>query len=77
MRGCQLIWLGCQFENAAFSGGPYLLTEVQASLGLVSFSVKLEEISDLKNFPECFREPLKTLWRATFSPRAAICPHLA
>jgi len=37
----------------------------------------LEEISDLKIFSECFRRPLKTPWRATFGPRAAICPPLA
>jgi len=36
----------------------------------------LEEISDLNVFPECFRGPLKTLWRARFSPLAAICPSL-
>jgi len=35
-----------------------------------------EEISDLKIFFECFRGPLKTLWRTTFGPRAAICPPL-
>ena len=27
-------------------------------------------------FPECFRGPLKTLWRATFGSRDAICPSL-
>jgi len=37
----------------------------------------LEEISDLKIFSECFRGPLKTLWRATFGPRAAIYPPLS
>jgi len=29
-----------------------------------------QQISDLKIFPECFRGPLKTLWRATCRPRA-------
>jgi len=29
-----------------------------------------EQISDFKTFPECFRGPLKTLWRATCGPRA-------
>jgi len=29
-----------------------------------------QQISDLKVFPECFRGPLKTLWRATGVPRA-------
>ena len=42
-------------EKAAFSGGPYLLTEVEASLGLVNLSTnifcdKLAETSDLKIF---------------------------
>jgi len=36
----------------------------------------LEEISGLNIFPERFRGPLKTLWRATFGPRAAIFPLL-
>jgi len=27
-------------------------------------------------FPQCFRGPLKTLWRATCGPRAANCPLL-
>jgi len=35
---------------------------------------KLEEIADLIIFSECFRGPLKTLWRATCGPRAANCP---
>jgi len=40
--------------------------EIKASLGLVSLSTRiycdrLEEISDLNIFPECFRGPLKTL----------------
>jgi len=29
-----------------------------------------KQISDLKIFPECFRGPLKMLWRATCRPRA-------
>ena len=29
-----------------------------------------QQISDSKMFPECFRGPLKTLWRATCGPRA-------
>jgi len=29
-----------------------------------------QQISDLKMFPECFRGPLKTLWRTTCGPRA-------
>ena len=33
-----------------------------------------EQISDFKIFPECFREPLKTLWRATCGPHAARGP---
>jgi len=37
---------------------------------------KLEEISDLKIFSECFRGPLKMLWWATFGPRDTICPPL-
>jgi len=36
----------------------------------------LEEISDLMVFPQSFRGPLKTLWRATFGPRAANSPPL-
>jgi len=36
----------------------------------------LEQILDLKIFPECFRGPLKTMWRATFGPRAGKCPPL-
>jgi len=41
------------------------------------YSEKLKEISDLNILPEYFRGPLKTLWRAAFAPRAAICPPLA
>jgi len=37
---------------------------------------KFEELSDLKNFPEYFRRPLTTLWRATCGPQAASCPPL-
>jgi len=44
---------------------------------LVELKAKLEEISDLMIFPECFRGPLKTLWRATCGPRAANCPPLS
>ena len=44
---------------------------------LVEIEAKLEEISDLINFRECFRGPLKTLWRATCGPRAANCPPLS
>jgi len=40
------------------------------------YSDKLKEISDLNKFPEFFRGPLKTLWWATFGPRASICPPL-
>jgi len=47
--------------------------EIEASIAQVT---KLEEISDLNVLPECFCEPLKTLWRATFGLRAAICPPL-
>jgi len=36
----------------------------------------LEEILGFKIFPECFRGPRKTTWRATFGPRAANCPPL-
>jgi len=43
---------------------------------LVEIKAKLEKISDLMIFPECFRGPLKTLWRATCGPRAANCPPL-
>ena len=32
-RGGRLIWLSGHFEKAAFSGGPYLLMEIEASLG--------------------------------------------
>jgi len=46
------------------------------SLGTDICCDKLEEISYLKIFPECLRRPLKTLWRATFGPRGAICPPL-
>jgi len=38
---------------------------------------KLKELSDLNIFLESFHGPLKTLWRATFGSRAAICPTLA
>jgi len=34
-----------------------------------------QEISELKIFPECFREPLETLWRATCGPR--VCSRTA
>jgi len=33
-RGGQLLLLGGHFEKAAFRGGPHLLMEVEASLGL-------------------------------------------
>ena len=54
-RGGQLIVLRGHFEKAAFSEGPYVLMEVDATLGLVSLSTniycdKMEEISDLKIF---------------------------
>jgi len=32
-QGGQLLWLGGHFEKAAFSRGPYLLIEIEASLG--------------------------------------------
>ena len=32
-QGGQLIWLRGNFEKAAFSGGPYLLMEREASIG--------------------------------------------
>ena len=42
-RGGQLIWLGGYLEEAAFSGGPYLLTEteVEASLGPFSHNTNI------------------------------------
>jgi len=43
---------------------------------LAEIESKLEEISDLMIFSECFRGPLKTLWRATCGPRAANFPTL-
>jgi len=49
--------------------------EVEAILGS-SRRIIWEEISDLINFLECFRGPLKTLWWATCGPRAANCPPL-
>jgi len=36
----------------------------------------LQKISVLKIFPECFRESLKPLWRATCDSWAANCPPL-
>jgi len=38
----------------------------ETNLNLQAF----QRITDLKIFPECFRGPLKTLWRATCGPRA-------
>jgi len=69
---------GGHFEKVTFGGGPYVCSEIEAGLGQ-SFSTniccgKLEEISDLKIFSECFSGPLETLWRATFGLRAAIFP---
>ena len=57
------------------------LVEIEASVGQVSRSIniscdKLQELSDFMIFPECFRGPQKTLWRATWGPRAANCPPL-
>jgi len=48
--------------------------EIEASL-FELVEDKLEAISDLTFLPECFRGPLKTLWRATCGPRAANCLH--
>jgi len=76
-RDGQLILLEGHFWKAAFSGVPYLLMEIEASLWQVGLSTKLEEILDLKIFPECFRGPLKTLRRATCGLRVANCPLLA
>jgi len=42
------------FQKAAFSRGPHLLMEIEASIGWVT---TLEEISDLNIFPECIRGP--------------------
>jgi len=41
---------------------------LQVSFSTNNFSDKLGENSDLIIFPECFRGPLETLWRATCSP---------
>jgi len=38
---------------------------------------KLEKLFRFEDFSECFCGPLKTLCRATFGPRAAICPPMA
>jgi len=46
---------------------------VQVSLRTNIYCGKLEEIADLKIFPECFRGSLKMLWRATCGPQAANC----
>jgi len=46
---------------------------LQVSLRTNIYFDKLEEISDLKIFPECFCGPLKTMWRVTCGPRAANC----
>ena len=51
VRDGQLILLGVHFQKAAFSGGPYLVMEVEASLRYVRLSTniycdKLENISD-------------------------------
>ena len=34
-----------------------------------------QQISDLKIFPECFRGPLQTLWRATCGRGPVVGPH--
>jgi len=49
---------------------------VEVRLSINIYCDKLEEISDLKIFPECFRRLLKTLWRATHDPLAVNCPPL-
>ena len=50
-RGGQLIWLGCNFEKAAYSGGPYFLLAIEASLGSTNvYCDELDDISDLKIF---------------------------
>jgi len=54
--------------------------EVEASLRYVRLSTKiycdkLEEYFRLENFPEGFRGPLKTLWRATFLARGPALAH--
>jgi len=64
------------YDKNTLPQGPSLLKLSQA----VNINIccdKLEEISDLKMFSECFRGPRKTLWRATFGPRAAIHPPLS
>jgi len=66
VSGGQLIWLGSHLEKAAFSGGPYLLTEIEASLGPFSHNTNIycdNWRKYQKKFRECFRGPLKTLWR--------------
>jgi len=50
---------------------------VQVSFNTYIHCDKLQEISDLKIFPECFCRKLKTMWRATCGPRASDCPRLA
>jgi len=49
---------------------------VQVSPNTNIYCEKLEELSDLMIFPECFHGPLKTLWRATCGQQAANCPPL-
>ena len=75
-RGGESILLGGHFWKAAFSGGPYLLMEIEEGFWQVSLSTKLEEILDLKIFSECFRGPLKMLRWATCGPGADNFPPL-
>jgi len=56
-RGGQLFCLGGHKERAPFCRGPYLRKEQVSVQGSLSINVcwdKLEEMSDLRSFPECF-----------------------
>ena len=60
--------------------GRYLFYESRSKSQFIAsaliFTMRIWENVRFEDFPGCFCGPLKTLWRATFGPRAAICPPL-
>jgi len=58
------------------SNGNRSKSQFSLALSIDIYCDKLEGISDLKIFPECFLWALKTLWWATCGLQATYCPPL-
>ena len=73
---CVLSWIKASERFPSLLGSvvteQVLLCQVNLSTNI--YCERLEEITDLKIFPECFQGPLKTLWWITCGPQAANCP---